>query len=263
MTRFLLARRPGYLTDSASPWCHSFHKEDYCIDLHDTNSKMHYDIFRRLFSYPNTHVFLILFSIADAFSLSEVMRRWIPELEGRAKSPYREPSSSQPEWILVGTHADTQGGDLTIAEFSGRQSWWEKYAVCADGFQLAADLAAEGSGRRVVYVECDARDREGLEPVLETVSMTEVILGDGVGNADCGDRSLMQLVLVWAERSVNRALFCKRYMKRGRCMHRDIGLVGYFSFVLALHRFSNMHSPCKGFSGKIAVHCGGKQFDVT
>eukprot|EP01101_Sappina_pedata_P006552 TRINITY_DN3273_c0_g1_i1.p1 TRINITY_DN3273_c0_g1~~TRINITY_DN3273_c0_g1_i1.p1 ORF type:complete len:217 (-),score=39.49 TRINITY_DN3273_c0_g1_i1:125-775(-) len=98
--------------------------------------------FERLRSlcYPETHVFLLCFSISYQVSFDNIQHRWAPEIQ-----QYAEHAKT----VLVGTKLDRRG--------SSKDKCVEKQ----DGEQLAAKIGAEA------YLECSAVTRQGIKQVVE------------------------------------------------------------------------------------------------
>lgn len=145
---------------------HSVDKESYTINFFDISNHDHYTRLRPL-SYPQTDVFLLCFSITDPASLASMRTIWEEELQ--------RSGPTEAAWILVGTHADQRsefkalGGIDKLKRERGREK--ERW-VCAQGAEMAGKLGKRtGKGREVGYVECDARDVESGEEVLDMVGL--------------------------------------------------------------------------------------------
>ena len=95
----------------------------------------------RTLSYPNTDVFVLMFSVVNQPSFVNVKERWVVELrQHRPKTPI----------LLVGTKSDLRG----------KQGYeWQVSRQQVDDIVRELDLAG--------YVECSAKDGTGLRKVID------------------------------------------------------------------------------------------------
>ena len=108
--------------------------------LWDTAGEEEYARIRTL-SYPNTDVFVLMFSVVGQSSFVNVKERWVVELrQHRPKTPI----------LLVGTKSDLRGKQGNEWEVSRQQ---------VDDIVRELDLAG--------YVECSAQDGTGLRKVID------------------------------------------------------------------------------------------------
>lgn len=111
--------------------------------LWDTNCSEDYERLRPL-SYPQTDVFLIMFSVASRDSLERVRSKWYPDIHHHCPST---------PFILVGTKTDLRGDD---SDHDG------KFVSKMQGEQIAREVGA------VKYLECSALAMKGLDVVFES-----------------------------------------------------------------------------------------------
>lgn len=109
----------------------------YGLDLWDTAGQEEYDSMRAL-AYPRTDVFIVVFSLTSAASLSNVLTKWHPELQHHAAAV---------PVILVGAKADVA------------QSATEK----VDKAEI--DRVTKACGARS-YLQCSALTQQGLNEVF-------------------------------------------------------------------------------------------------
>jgi len=120
----------------------------YSLGLWDTAGQEDYDRLRPL-SYPQTDVFLVCYSVLSQVSLSNVTKKWIPEL--------REHTTTTPI-VLVGTKMDLREDPSTLAEF---QQKGLQMVSTAEGQKVAKEIGAWK------HVECSALTQEGIKEVFE------------------------------------------------------------------------------------------------
>jgi len=111
----------------------------------DTGSHEEYDRTRPLnYSYPETDIFLICFSVADSASFDNVRKKWSPEV--------RHHCPNAPV-ILVGTKVDLRDDSVASDQAKDKKS-------SAQGKALATQIKA------VKYVECSALTNKGVNIVF-------------------------------------------------------------------------------------------------
>eukprot|EP01048_Picozoa_sp_COSAG05_P017834 COSAG05_NODE_2505_length_2973_cov_1.820111_1_plen_312_part_00 len=119
------------------------------LELWDTAGQEEYDRVRPL-SYPNTDIFLLVFSVASRASFVNIQTKWIPEL---LSQPLVDLSMSKV--ILVGCKTDLRTDQFAAASPEGSMVSPE------EGQELARQIAATR------YMECSAKTREGLKQVYD------------------------------------------------------------------------------------------------
>ena len=108
------------------------------LNLWDTAGQEDNDKFRHL-SYPQTDVFLVCFNIYDKMSLTNVTKKWIPEV--------RKHCPGTPV-ILVGT------------KFDMRERYPGQCTDFKEGLRVAKEIEAH------CYVECSAKTQYGVEQIF-------------------------------------------------------------------------------------------------
>ena len=131
-------------------------RKKYVLSVWDTIGDEAHDGLRPL-GYPRCHVVFLCFSIADPVSFESVKEKWYYET-----SSY---SMAHHTWVLLGLHADERKSEhKSRKELDvGRDLVSRKEAE-----QLAKNLE-RWSKSKVPYVECDAREKGGLQAVVEAV----------------------------------------------------------------------------------------------
>lgn len=125
---------------------------DRVVSLHlwDTAGQEDYDRLRSL-SYPDTEVFLLVFSLVSPTSFENVKSKWVPELQ--------KFNPSTPI-VLVGSKLDLRENVEVIRTLSRHG----KAPITHDqGVQMAKVVGA------AAYVECSARSHHNLKEVFEAV----------------------------------------------------------------------------------------------
>uniref|UniRef100_A0A6B2LKK2 Uncharacterized protein n=1 Tax=Arcella intermedia TaxID=1963864 RepID=A0A6B2LKK2_9EUKA len=113
-TSLLWTFRKGHFPEDVSSWFDPYFcpitLENKTFDFApwDTNGSEDYDRLRPL-SYPDTAIFLVLFSVVSQSSFDEISSKWIPEI-----SHY----SPGTPFILVGTKTDLRENAETLSSLS-------------------------------------------------------------------------------------------------------------------------------------------------
>ncbi len=107
-----------------------------------------YDRLRPL-SYPQTDVFLVLFSVISPASFENVKAKWIPEIRH---------SCPESPILLVGTKSDLRDDQQIAAALAQRG---QQMISVEDAQRLARDISAVG------YFECSAWTQDGLKFVFD------------------------------------------------------------------------------------------------
>eukprot|EP01027_Heterolobosea_sp_BB2_P022379 GEZU01032944.1.p1 GENE.GEZU01032944.1~~GEZU01032944.1.p1 ORF type:complete len:195 (-),score=77.78 GEZU01032944.1:31-615(-) len=125
------------------------------LGLWDTAGQEDYDRLRPL-SYPDTHVFLVCFSVVNPSSFHNVKSKWYPELQQHAPDV---------PMILVGTKLDLRENEEMIKRLSEKGL---SPITREMGEQLKNEIGAKS------FVECSARTQKGLKQVFDDA--IEVVL---------------------------------------------------------------------------------------
>jgi len=118
------------------------------VILWDTAGQEDYETIRTTTCFPNTHVFVVCFSVVHPDSFHNVKQKWLEEL--------RKASPDTP-FILVGTKTDLRTDEETIRKLQekGKEPISEKL-----GKKRAKEIKAR------LYLECSARDVNGVNDVF-------------------------------------------------------------------------------------------------
>eukprot|EP01090_Pellita_catalonica_P009356 TRINITY_DN2041_c0_g1_i1.p2 TRINITY_DN2041_c0_g1~~TRINITY_DN2041_c0_g1_i1.p2 ORF type:complete len:209 (-),score=24.53 TRINITY_DN2041_c0_g1_i1:1114-1710(-) len=136
------------------------------LGLWDTAGQEEYDRIR-LMSYPQTNVFLIVFSLVEKISLKNVSNKWYPELEEHTKNIPK---------LLVGNKADLRDDEAKCKELN-------LTPVTSKEGQAVADSI--GAAR---YMECSALTRVGLAEVFNEailIALNENMESDASSSTGC------------------------------------------------------------------------------
>ena len=118
------------------------------LNLWDTAGQEDYDRLRVL-SYPQTNIFIIMFSVISPTSFNNVTTRWIPEINHYCPNiPI----------VLVGTKTDLREDSSIIERLRERGV---TPVSQRDGVRLAKEINA------VKYLECSALTQEGVKEVFD------------------------------------------------------------------------------------------------
>uniref|UniRef100_A0A6B2LJL0 Uncharacterized protein n=1 Tax=Arcella intermedia TaxID=1963864 RepID=A0A6B2LJL0_9EUKA len=119
------------------------------LAIWDTNAyEEGYERLRPL-AYPQTDVFLCVFSVANLSSFENVRVKWVPEV------------SHHCPWVpvvLVGNKVDLRGDLKTVGELLEKHSGGP--VSCEQGVEMAKEIGA------VKYLECSALTQVGLREVF-------------------------------------------------------------------------------------------------
>jgi len=114
------------------------------LGLGDVAGSADYDRLRPL-SYPQTDVFLILYSVISKTSFENVTKRWIPELEQHApETPF----------VIVGTKTDLRSDEAVVSKV-------DKVYTKSEGIQLAKETKAYS------YMDSSALTQDGLKNLFD------------------------------------------------------------------------------------------------
>ncbi|XP_067894875.1 rho-related GTP-binding protein RhoJ isoform X2 [Heterodontus francisci] len=127
--------------------------KQHLLGLYDTAGQEDYNQLRP-FSYPNTDVFLICFSVVNPASYHNVQEEWVPEL--KACMPHVP-------YVLIGTQIDLRDDPKTLARLIHMK---EKPIAYEQGVKLAKEIGAQ------CYLECSALTQKGLKTVFDEAILT-------------------------------------------------------------------------------------------
>jgi cell division control protein 42 len=127
-----------------------YRDEPFTLRLHDTAGQEDYDRLRPL-SYPETDVFVILFSIVSPMSFENIREKWYPEVHHFCLGT---------PVIIVGTDAYLRYDPGTLERLSKAKL---RPITYDQGERLARELGAQK------YVECSAEQPESLRKVFDEV----------------------------------------------------------------------------------------------
>ena len=121
-----------------------------CLGLWDTAGQDTYDRLRPL-SYPQTDIFMVVFSVASPVSLHNTSLKWVPEIRHHCPTT---------PFILVGNKVDLRSDPKVI---QGLAEADQAPVTKAQGQEKAREVAA------AAYQECSALTQEGLNDVFDTI----------------------------------------------------------------------------------------------
>lgn len=122
----------------------------YILNLFDSAGQEEYDQLR-IMAYPNTNVFILCFSVVDPDSYSNILSKWIPELNRHAP---RVPI------ILVGTKLDLRNDPSTLDHLAEKN---QRPITQSQGEYLARICSAKA------YAECSSMLNFNVRNVFEQV----------------------------------------------------------------------------------------------
>lgn len=130
--------------------------------LWSTAGQEDYERLRPL-SYPQTDIFLLLFSVVHPSSFEEIRAKWYPEILHYCPGvPY----------ILVGTKIDLRANDTIINDLASKKL---SPITFVQGLSLSTEIGA------VRYMECSALTQQGLKNVFhESISAALVYLRERI-----------------------------------------------------------------------------------
>jgi Ras-related C3 botulinum toxin substrate 1 len=118
------------------------------LGLWDTAGQEDFDRLRPL-SYPQTDVFVLVYSIVSPTSFENIKHKWAPELKFHTpRTPF----------ILVGTKADLRNDKRVLERL---QHKGVQMVSTEDGKRMATEIGAQGS------FECSALTQLGLKSVFD------------------------------------------------------------------------------------------------
>jgi Ras homolog gene family, member A len=121
------------------------------LSLWDTAGQEDWDPLRPL-TYPETHAFLICFSVDDQESFENTELKWVPEISHFCPGV---------PFILVGCKTDLRR-DRKRTEELMKQG--KNFISSEEGKRMASKIGAR------VYLECSSKREEGVEQVFRTAA---------------------------------------------------------------------------------------------
>ncbi|GBG29047.1 Ras-like GTP-binding protein RHO [Hondaea fermentalgiana] len=119
------------------------------LGLWDTAGQEDYDRLRPL-SYPDTHVFIMCYSVVSRSSFQNITQKWYPEIQTHCKGT---------PFILVGTKIDLRMDAETLQRLVQIQ---QSPLNQMDGERMKNNIGA------LQYLECSALTGQGLKDVFDT-----------------------------------------------------------------------------------------------
>jgi len=119
-------------------------KREVELDLRDTAGQEDFDRLRHL-SYPDTHVFLICFSVGHYTSYENVRTKWVTEIRHHCPNA---------RFLIVGTKTDLRDDPNAKGPMVSKK----------DGEKLAKEVGAAG------YMEVSALKRTGIQELFEEIA---------------------------------------------------------------------------------------------
>jgi len=118
------------------------------VILWDTAGQEDYETIRTNTCFPNTHVFVLCFSIVHPDSFHNVRQKWLEELKK---------SCPDTPFILVGTKTDLRNDEETVRKLAEKN---KEPISTKQGKALAKEIKAK------YYMECSAKDLSSVNEVF-------------------------------------------------------------------------------------------------
>lgn len=131
------------------------------MQLFDTAGQEEYDRLRVL-AYPDTDIFMIIFSVTDSVSFENVSTLWVPEIQHMC--------GQDAKYILVGNKID-------LRKVPGKKDGTATFISKEQGSKLAGKIGA------MFYCECSALTQKGLDLVFENAILA------ALGHSDATKKS--------------------------------------------------------------------------
>ncbi|UJR33114.1 hypothetical protein I4U23_020571 [Adineta vaga] len=126
----------------------TINNKKYILNLFDSAGQEEYDQLR-IMAYPNTNIFILCFSVVDPDSYSNILSKWIPELNRYAP---RIPI------VLVGTKLDLRNDPSTLEQLAEKN---QRPITQSQGEYLARICSAKA------YLECSSMLNFNVRNVFE------------------------------------------------------------------------------------------------
>jgi len=118
------------------------------VILWDTAGQEDYETIRTTTCFPNTHVFILCFSVVHPDSFHNIKQKWLEELKKACPdTPY----------ILVGTKIDLRNDEDTVKKLQEKN---KEPITTKMGQKRAKEIKA------LTYLECSARDIKSVNDVM-------------------------------------------------------------------------------------------------
>ncbi|KAJ5076520.1 hypothetical protein M0811_06100 [Anaeramoeba ignava] len=121
------------------------------LEFWDPTGGEDFDRLRPL-SYPETDVFLLIFSIASPISYENILKKWVPEIKQYLPNAKR---------ILIGTKSDLRFDKETQEKLKSKN---QDFITHEQGIVLAKEIGASK------YIEISSLRQKGLETVLKEIA---------------------------------------------------------------------------------------------
>lgn len=136
------------------------------LALWDTAGQEDYDRLRPL-SYPDTDVLLICFSVDSPDTLENVPEKWVPEVRHFCpKAPF----------VLVGCKKDLRDDPTVLEEL---KKTGQKPVEVSSATAVAENIRAHD------YLECSAKEKDGVREVFETATKAALLRGSDDSGCCC------------------------------------------------------------------------------
>eukprot|EP00761_Pharyngomonas_kirbyi_P007605 gb/GECH01007615.1/.p1 GENE.gb/GECH01007615.1/~~gb/GECH01007615.1/.p1 ORF type:complete len:199 (+),score=52.58 gb/GECH01007615.1/:1-597(+) len=126
-----------------------YEKNAVSLGLWDTAGSAEYDKLR-IFSYPDSNVILVVFSLVNPASLKQVKEKWVPEIKEHAPDV---------PFLLVGNKLDLRDDSKTVKSMEERGM---KPLATEEGIKMTKEVGAK------FYLECSAKTQQGVKDVFQT-----------------------------------------------------------------------------------------------
>jgi len=118
------------------------------VILWDTAGQEDYETIRTTTCFPNTHVFILCFSVVHPDSFHNIKQKWLEELRK---------SCPDTPYVLVGTKADMRNDEETVRKLSEKN---KEPISTKMGQKRAKEIKAK------CYIECSAKDVKSVNEVF-------------------------------------------------------------------------------------------------
>jgi len=119
------------------------------VILWDTAGQEDYETIRTTTCFPNTHVFILCFSVVHPDSFHNIKQKWLEELRK---------SCPDTPYILVGTKTDMRDDDETVKKLQEKN---KEPITTKVGQKRAKEIKAH------CYLECSARDIKSVNEIFQ------------------------------------------------------------------------------------------------
>jgi len=120
------------------------------VILWDTAGQEDYETIRTTTCFPNTHIFIVCFSVVHPDSFHNVKQKWLEELKK---------ASPDTPFILVGTKTDLREKEDIVKKLAEKN---KEPISSKEGKKRAKEIKAKA------YVECNAKDLNSVNEVFRT-----------------------------------------------------------------------------------------------